>query len=154
MRERIFKQIIKISPIAMVLSVSVCLFRTGRTLAKIKHVKMTCEDFDICHRMASSKIVLRYLDYIFDSKCLLGLYVKFVCFLCRRATKIMKKSAINNSTFAIECRKSRFSSPHLGLHFQFKIFKMWNSFVFVCCRKLKLWTKNSTTHSKVTIERR
>ena len=30
----------------------------------------------------------------------------------------------------------------LDLHFRFEMFKMWNSFVFVCYQKLKLWGKN------------
>ena len=56
------RQTCKILPIAMGLSVSVCLsvcvsvsfVCTGRTLAEIKNVKkMIFVDFDICHRMAS-----------------------------------------------------------------------------------------------------
>ena len=73
-----FRQICKISPIAMGLSVSfyvrvsacVTIVTTGDTLAKMQNIKNTFVDFDICHRMAASlqKLYAITLTYLLKVK--------------------------------------------------------------------------------------
>ena len=46
---------------ALSFSVSITFVRTGRTLAKMKNVKMAFVDFDICHRMVSLRNLFYFL---------------------------------------------------------------------------------------------
>ena len=139
----VFRQICKISPIAMGLSVSVCVWvfaclcvavsvtflRTGHTWAKIENIKGT---FDIEWRYCENYTPWPWPIFHFQmfnicddiSECVWYMWNSFIFECCRRAKIMKKKSSIHSKTFAIERRKSRFSHLWLDLYIRLQIFKI------------------------------
>ena len=112
--------------VCVCLCLCVSYFRSHRSYLS-ENVKMTFVDFAICHRMSSlRKLYSVTVAYILDFKCLKYM---FICFSYVTGQLKLWKTFSNTHSYICDRTLSYI------IVFKCLICDMWNSFVFVCCRK-------------------